>query len=191
MARTGTEQRRIAAVAAVVVASVASVASLDEAAPPVTSTGALAEQSLVLTEAGPAAVTVRVASAEAASALALTIHLDARWEGFADGGAADAGAPDQPIVRASLAGEAGADAGPGPDASTTLDRAITMAPGEGALILAADAPCAPVGAGCEADFTFTLDRIEPAPSGPVSVTWTATASITTDVATVVRITVAP
>ena len=185
MAWTGIDRRRIAAAAAIGLGSVASIASLDEGPPPVTSTGALAQQSVVLTETSPRVpVTVRVASTVVWD-VTLTIHLDASWAGFGDAGPGDAGAPDQPIVQATLDGDGG------PDASVTLDRAITMAPGTGALILSADAPCAPAAGGCEADFTFTLDRIEPVRSGPVSVTWTAVASLTTDTATVLTLTVTP
>ena len=185
------EGRRIAAVAAIVAASVASVASLDMAEPPVTSTGALGEQSAVLDETSPALpVTVRVAVTPGSSVVSLTVHLDARWEGFADAGPDDAGAPSEPIVEATLGGVS-VDGGSDPDAAMTLDRAITMAPGTGALILSADAPCVGTSTRCEADFTFTLDRIEPVRSGPVSVTWTASASVVQDTAAVLRFTVTP
>jgi hypothetical protein len=191
MLGVGVDRRRIAAVAAIVAASAASVASLDEGSPPVTSTSTLGEQSAVLTETSPPLpVTVRVAAAPAVGVVSLTVHLDASWGGFADAGQGDAGAPDEPIVEATLAGLT-LDGGGEPDAAVTLDRAITMAPGTGALILSADAPCAPTSAGCEADFTFTLDRIEPVRSGPVSVTWTAAASVTYDTSTVLRFTVSP
>jgi hypothetical protein len=167
------------------IASVASVASLDEAAPPKTFTGTLPEQSVVLTEASlPVPVKLHVTSSHEHAGISLTIQLTASWAGFADD--AGGGTPDQPIVEATL------DGGTGGGGSETLDRSITTAPGTGALVLDVDASCKASGSGCSADFTFTLDRIERARSGPVSVQWTPTAQVVSDSdAPVVEITVVP
>ncbi len=84
----------------------------------------------------------------------------------------------------------GSDAGAAP--GETLDRAITTAPGTGTLTLSAGAGCTPTAGGCRADFAFTLDRIEATRSGPVTVTWTAAAQVTSNsVAPVVTISVDP
>ncbi len=166
-------------------ASVASIASLDEAAPLRAFTGTLPERSAVLTEtSGPVPVKLHVTSSQELAGISLTIQLTASWVGFAEG--AGGGTPDQPIVEATL------DGGAGGSGSKTLDRAITTAPGTGALTLVADASCKASSDGCSADFTFTLDRIEKTPSGPVSVRWTPTAQIISDAPEpVVEITVVP
>jgi hypothetical protein len=182
---TRPRQRAFLALVVTGIASVASIASLDEAAPPVTFTGTLPEQSAVLTEAsGPVPVKLHVTSSQENAGITLTIQLTASWAGFAEG--AGGGTPNPPIVEATL------DGGAGGSGSETLDRAITTAPGTGALTLVADASCNASGGGCSADFTFTLDRIEKTPSGPVSVKWTPTAQVVSDVeATTVAITVVP
>lgn len=155
------------------IASMASIASLDEAAPAREFTGSLPEQSAVLTEAsGPVPVKLHVTSSQEHAGISLTIQLTASWVGFAEG--AGGGTPDRPIVEAML------DGGTGGSGSQTLDRAITTAPGTGALTLVADASCTASGGGCSADFTFTLDRIERTSSGPVSVKWTPTAQVVSD-----------
>lgn len=157
------------ALAATVVAAVASAASLDEAAPFRNFTATLPAESVVLTETSPpVSTTLRVAATRRSERLGLVIELVASWDGFAPGGAG--GPTAYPIVRASLAGEE----------RTSLDRAITTAPGTGRLILSAEAPCPAEADACSADFTFTLERVEAAPSGPVSVTWTPLGSASSD-----------
>lgn len=179
------QQRARLALVVTGIASMASVASLDEAAPAMTFTGSIPEQSAIMTETSdPVSVKLHVTSSQALEGVSLTIQLTATWAGFADG--FGGGMPDTPIVEAAL------DGGAGGSGSETLDRAITMAPGTGALTLVADATCEVASAGCSADFTFTLDRIERTRSGPVAVKWTPTASVVSDgEAPTVAITVVP
>ncbi len=175
--------RRLLALAAIALASAASVASLDEGAPPnATVTAALPARSVLLSDASPVLVVLHIAASVPIGLIALRLDATATWPGFVE---SDAGTPaDFPILRATL-GHSGLDAGAGGldadagalDVGVVLERAITMNPGAGDLVIEATAVCEEDGtAGCSANFALRLDRIERSPSGPVTVSFTALAS---------------
>jgi hypothetical protein len=172
--------RRALAFAVTAAACVASVASLDMSAPDVTVTGTSAADTATLPEGDGQFVVHVDADAGASQAIVLTVALAMTWPGFGDAGAGGGGADDQeyPVLQATLPSAS-------TDAGTTLDRAFTSSPGTGALELIATSAGSP-------DFTLTLTRVTPAPSGPITVKISAQASITdTDPPAQIKVTVSP